>query len=86
MRHAFFHTGERGVIARFTQLGQIRLREALVLASQRIREGNILDEALFNELFQRLLWLPCQCAARVHVGYGEFIEALRLTCSEIEYS
>ena len=86
VRDALLDTGKRRIVAGLPQFCEIGLGEALVLAAQRVGKRDVFDEALFEQLVERLARLAGERAAAIDVGHRQFVETLRSPGSEIEYS
>lgn len=54
VRNAFFDAGRGRITCLTHQLGKVGLGEALVLAAQRVGERDVFDEALLEQLVERL--------------------------------
>src|SRR5574343_1410350 len=81
---AFLNRGHRRFVAGFTQLGQITLRESLVLALQLLGKGDVFEQTLCPKFSQRQRGLALGLAAAIGGSDGDIVEALRTAGTEVE--
>src|SRR6185369_911145 len=81
---ALLDRGHRRSVTGSAQAGQIALRECLVLALQRLGEGDVFQQALCPQFFERQRRLVPGLAATVDRRHRDIVEALCPAGAEVE--
>src|SRR5574343_466109 len=84
LRDALFDGRHRRLITGLAQARQVSLGEGLVLALQRIREGNVFEQTLRVEFGQQQLNIALRLAATIDGSNRDIVERLGTSGAEIE--